>query len=204
MKVSVSIAAAFALVASALPACAEGDYVLFGAGLNLATFSMDLPSGARAPDQSNRIAPVIEMGYQSGTYSGDATVVTLGYEGKGAVWEGSGDDVTIKFDYLQLGFKYKILMGQASGPRFYLAPGFGAALLVSSEASSGSESVDVKNVTSFDIDLAGVLGVQVPAGKNAFFIEGGYGYGLLDTDDSAEASINNSVIKLRVGFLLGS
>lgn len=206
MRISVSLAAAFALAAASLPACAEGDYVVFGAGLNLATFSIDPPSGARIPDQSNRVVPVIQMGYQMGTFNGNATVLSLGYEGKGTVLKasGSGNNVTLKFDYLQLGFQYKILFGQDGGPRFYLAPGFGAALLVNSEASNGSESEDVENVTSFDIDLAGTIGVQIPAGNKAFILEGGYGYGLLDTDDSPQASINNSVIKLRIGFLIGS
>lgn len=205
MRISIPIAAAFALLTS-LPAYAENDYVLFGAGLNLATFSIDPPSGFKKPDQSNRVAPAIQLGYQMGTFSGDATVLSLGYESKGTVLDasGSGDDITMKLNYMQLSFQYKALFGQASGPRFYLAPGIGAALLVFSEATRGSDSRDIDDATSFDLDLAGAFGVQMPMGNNAFLMEAGYGYGLFDVDDTPDSSINNSVIKLRIGFLIGT
>jgi hypothetical protein len=79
--------------------------------------------------------------------------------------------------------------------------------LINSEAEADGNSDNINDVSSFDLEASGALGVQFPIGRNAGFLEGGYGYGLLNTVDnsstSSDFSANNSVIKLRVGFLLG-
>ena len=207
MRLSYPLAAAFAALVT-FPVCAQ-DFVSFGGGLNLASFIRGYPSDAKVPDQSERFGSAFHIGYQSATAGENATILYLGYESRGAVWSGRNltgrnvDDV-IKFNYIQAGFNYKALFGPASGARFYLSPGVGLGFLDNSTEEANGDSHEVEDVSSFDIELAAALGVQVPVGGNAYFLEAGYGYGLLDTvDNNTGYSANNSVIKFRVGFLLG-
>jgi hypothetical protein len=203
MRLAYPLAAAFAALVS-FPVYSQDNYVSFGGGLNLAEFIRGYPSDARVADQSDRFGGAFHLGYQTVTGGENATLVYLGYESRGAVWSSGNADVDIKFNYIQAGFDYKALFGPASGARFYLSPGVGVGILVNSTAEARGDSQDLKNVSSFDIELAAALGFQVPLGRNAYFLEAGYGYGLLDTvDETSDFSANNSVIKFRVGFLLG-
>lgn len=203
MRLAYPLAAVFAALVS-LPACAQDNYVSFGGGLNLAEFIRGYPSDARVADQSERFGGAFHIGYQTVTAGENATVVYLSYESRGAVWSSGNVDVDIKFNYLQAGFDYKALFGPSSGARLYLSPGVGVGILVNSTAEADGDSRDFNDVSSFDIELAAALGFQVPLGRNAYFLEAGYGYGLLDTvDNPSDFSANNSVIKLRIGFLFG-
>jgi hypothetical protein len=209
MRIPFLIAASAALLSS-LPANAGDTYFVLGGGANLAEFNRDLPSGAPEFDQGFRFGPCFHLGFQAPGPGDNASVLSLGYESRGAVWtaqdaNGRDVDVTIKFNYLQLGYQYKFLFGGSHQAAGYFAPGLGASILIHSTAEAPGEEQDMDGVNSIDLEASLALGVQAPVGLNhAFFLEGGYGYGLFDTDtDREDASANNSVIKLRAGFLIG-
>ena len=179
----------------------QANFLYLGGGLNLSTFVLDLPSGAEPPDQSFRSGFGVSGGLQTQPAPNVAVNIGLGYETRGAVWTIGGEEGTVKFNYFHVPLAIK-LIGANPGPRPYFAPGVDLAFLTSSEIEVGSQSEDIENVANMDLDLGAALGVEIPAGRNFVFLEAGYAYGLLDTnDESSQAAANNSNIKLRGGIL---
>lgn len=191
-------------------ASAQENYFLLGGGLNFTTFDLDAPDNVRLPKLRMRTGFNILAGFQYSDGGNDASTYGIGYETRGAVLKSedfSGDeiDVTIKYNYIHVAFAYKLLT-QSSGPAVYAAPLLDLAILTSSEAEAGNETIEENHVNSVDLDLGLSLGVQIPMARNAIFIEAGYAYGLIDamTGESAnDRSIHNSAIKLRAGFMAG-
>jgi outer membrane protein with beta-barrel domain len=188
-------------------ASAQGNYFLLGGGPNFTTFNRDLPSGAETPKQSMRTGFNVMAGFQYAE-GGGASLFGVGYETRGAVWKepnGGDETATIKFSYVHLDFAYKFL-AQSEGPAVYAAPLLDLAILTDSELQVGGEALEVTKVNSVDLDLGLSLGIQIPAASNALFLEAGYAYGLFNIitgKASDEASMHNSAIKLRAGFLIG-
>jgi hypothetical protein len=179
-----SISLVFSISLFHASASAQGNYFLLGGGLDFSTFNRNVPSSAPPlPDQSMRTGFNILAGFQYGDGGNEASIFGIGYETRGAVWK-----------------------SQSEGPAVYAAPLLDLAILTSSELEVGSETVEANDVNSIDLDLGLSLGVQVPMARNAFFMEAGYAYGLLNTvsgETSDDVSFHNSAIKLRAGFLVG-
>jgi hypothetical protein len=200
----------FAISLLCASASAQESYFLLGGGLNFSTLNLDAPSYIDTPKLRMRTGFNILAGFQYSDGGNDASTYGIGYETRGAVMKAedrNGDDVdvTFKYNYVHVAFAYK-LMTPSGGPAFYAAPLLDLALLTSSEAEAGSEIIEENNLNSFDLDLGISLGVQIPAARNAFFIEAGYAYGLINAvtgEGSDDFSIHNSAIKLRAGFLVG-
>lgn len=207
MRSRITASAFISIALFCASASAQGNYFLLGGGPNFSTFNRDLPSGSEPPKQSMRTGFNILAGFQYAEGNG-ASLFGVGYETRGAVWkepDGGDETATIKFNYVHLNFAYKLL-AQSEGPAVYAAPLLDLAILTSSEVEIEGETVEADKVNSVDLDLGLSLGIQIPAARNAVFLEAAYAYGLFNTitgEASDRASMHNSVIKLRAGFLVG-
>lgn len=208
MRSRILPSAFFSLSILCASAFAEGNALLLGGGLNFTSFHRDAPGNL--PDQAMRTGFNIMAGFQAASDYNGASVFGIGYETRGAVWsdedsDGDESEATVKFDYLHLAFAYKFLAPNPS-VTLYAAPLVDLAILTNSEVEFDGGTADADEVNSIDLDLGLSLGVQVPIGRNAFFMEAGYAYGLFNTvtgDAADDVSMHNSAIKLRAGFLVG-
>lgn len=185
----------------------ENRYLLLGGGLNLSTFfrTTDLED-VKWKDESFRPGLGVQVGYQSTSGDIGETVVTFGYETRGAVINGDlpGEpDVTFRFNYAQVALGSKFLLPLSGGASLYLMPGIGLALCLNSDVSDGTVSSDLSEANPFDLDLSIALGTQVPVGRNAFYLEGGYCFGVVNTvPDAQHLGMRNVNLKFRLGYLV--
>jgi hypothetical protein len=189
---------------------AGDEYFVLAGGLNLARFNYSSDGGGDGPAQDFRTAPAVQIGFQAPVGS-NATLLSLGLETRGSdthtgALTGSDAIFHYRFNYAQIQFQFKWLIGKSGMPAGYLAPSIGTSFLIGAEGELGGESRDIsESASSFDMEAGLALGVQFPIDRHALFVEGGYGYGLFDVRDesASSSSLKNSVIKLRIGLLYG-
>lgn len=180
---------------------ADPNYYLLSGGWNLSTFMLDIPQGLPKPTQHYRSGYGITAGIQVHPRNNVGVVTGVGYETRGSKWATPTGDMILKFDYLHLPVSLKLMMNPQSLVQPYISPGIDMAFLIASN-KDGDKSL--RDFSSFDLDISGAVGLHMPSGDNAAFVEIGYAHGLLNAsggDDGRTA--NNSNIKFRVGILKG-
>ena len=183
----------------ALTASAEPNYYMLSGGWNFSSFVLDLPQGTQYPKQGYRQGLGLTAGIQVHPRTNVAVATGLGYETRGATWTSNGTQRVLKFDYLHVPLSLK-LMGPPWFIQPYLAPGLELAYLVASN-SDGKQTI--KDPSGFDLDVGAALGLHIPMGDNAIFLETGYAYGLMNASGGNDdgRTTNNSAFKFRLGVL---
>jgi opacity protein-like surface antigen len=173
-------------------------------GLNLANVSTDpAPEGF---DLTNRtgfgVGGVLDLRLAENV----ALHLEPMYLQKGTKFEVNGEELAkIKADYIEVPALVKIAFGTTQTKPYIMAgPSIGFLL------SAKVDDEDIKEfVKSTDFGLGFGAGVSLPAGNNAFFIEGRYNLGLSninDDPDDTETKIKTKGIQFMAGitFPLGA
>lgn len=119
------------------------------------------------------------------------------YAQKGAKFNDTGTDVSIKLDYVDVPLLLKYTMaGESARPYFLFGPSIGFS--INSELSADGQSADLDNVASTDFGLVFGLGVNF----QKFLLEVRYGLGLSNIidDDTDPDSLNNTGIGILAGY----
>ena len=198
----------FVLFTSAVSA--QDSHMLFGGGLNLSKFSRKGPSGVHFYDQNFLTGFNALIGYQTSGDEVGVTVIGIGFETRGTELKdetpsGNAFEEKTRLDYLHFAFAFKYFITE-SAVKPYASPGLDIAFLTNAEIEDEDGVRDFPQTSTLDLDLGLALGAEIPFGRHAVFLEGGYAYGLfnaLEGDIAKDFTFHNSCIKLRGGFLLG-
>jgi Outer membrane protein beta-barrel domain len=188
-----------------------GNRVVLASGLNYSDFSMDMPSGSREPKQEVLMGYNIMVGFQHPLSQNTAIVIGIGQETRGAIlkeglsYPSELRQGTIRLNYVHIPLLLK-MYSPGSGVKAYLCPGVELGVLGNAESESiydeWKRHLDAAG--KLDLDLGASVGVEVPLMDKGIFIEGGYAYGLLNSNTSdTRISVHNTNIRLRIGLYVG-
>lgn len=159
------------------------------AGLNLADLKGDFQNGGKARTAFH-LGAVAELSVSEQF----AVQAELLYSGQGAVDENDSDEKW-KLDYLTIPVLAKFYV--AEGLSLEAGPQLG--ILLKSEVEDNGETTDIKDITkSTDLGLAIGLGYKLDSGIN--FGARYYFGGDINSQDTSDIKVTNSVIQLSVGY----
>lgn len=176
-------------------------------GLNMAKLSGDEPQYVSYKNKPGlymgasfdlRLTNVAWLSMQP-SYSQEGTKVSYSLPGTDAPI----DSLSIGLNLFSLPILFKI---SAQNPRFYAIAGFEAGYLLSSEAKSADEIIELEiDAAHWNFSMHFGAGYKIPVGKPNLYVEARYVQGLLNlTDDPLRDNIiprvKSSVFKILVGL----